>query len=501
MKQDRDVITELEFKSLAAQGFNRIPLIAEAFADLETPLSLYLKLAGGAKNSFLLESVVGGERFGRYSFIGLPAKTLLRASGFKTEVVTDGLVVETFEGNPLNFIEDYQKRFNVALRPGLPRFCGGLAGYFGYDAVRYIEPKLAKTWKGGGIDTPDILLLQSEELAVIDNLSGRLYLIVYADPSQSESYFRCKKRLGELTDRLRYSVSAPAVKRGPSHPVERDFDKADYLKAVLASKELIAAGDMMQVQIGQRLRKRYTESPLSLYRALRSLNPSPYMYFYDLGDFQIVGASPEILVRHERVEAEGKTEERVTIRPLAGTRPRGATPELDKALEVELSNDPKERAEHLMLIDLARNDIGRIAKTGTVKVTDAFVIERYSHVMHIVSNVEGVLRDGVSSLDVLKATFPAGTLTGAPKIHAMEVIDQLEPVKRGIYGGACGYLSFAGDMDVAIAIRTGIIKDNTLYVQAAAGIVADSVPELEWKETEAKARALIRAAELVEEGF
>ena len=494
------MITELEFKSLASQGFNRIPLIAEAFADLETPLSLYLKLAygaGGGKQSFLLESVVGGERFGRYSFIGLPARTLLRASGFRTELVTDGVVVETHEGNPLDFIAEYQARFKVALRPGLPRFCGGLAGYFGYDAVRYIEPKLAKTQMSGGIDTPDILLLQCEELAVIDNLSGRLYLIVYANPAEPEAFHKAKRRLFELADKLKYSVTAPAVKRGAAHGVEREFAKDDYLAAVLKSKEYIAAGDMMQVQIGQRLRKRYTESPLSLYRALRSLNPSPYMYFYDMGDFQIVGASPEILVRQEHTPDGDK----VTIRPLAGTRPRGATPEQDKAMEVELSGDPKERAEHLMLIDLARNDIGRIAKTGSVKVTEAFVVERYSHVMHIVSNVEGLLKDGMTSLDVLKATFPAGTLTGAPKIRAMEIIDELEPVKRGIYGGACGYLSFAGDMDVAIAIRTGIVKDQTLYVQAAAGIVADSVPELEWKETEAKARALIRAAELVEEGF
>ncbi len=494
------MITELEFKSLAAQGYNRIPLIAEAFADLETPLSLYLKLAyasGGGKHSFLLESVVGGERFGRYSFIGLPARTLLRATGFKVEVVSDGVVVETHAGNPLDFIEQYQKRFKVALRPGLPRFCGGLAGYFGYDAVRYIEPKLAQVAKLGGLDTPDIQLLQCEELAVIDNLSGRLYLIVYADPSQSEAFSKAKRRLAELGDKLHYSVTAPAVKRGPSHSVERDFAKDDYLAAVRKSKEYIAAGDMMQVQIGQRLRKRFTESPLSLYRALRSLNPSPYMYFYDMGEFQIVGASPEILVRHERVP-EGQ---KVTIRPLAGTRPRGATPEQDKALEHELSNDPKERAEHLMLIDLARNDIGRIARTGTVKVTEAFAIERYSHVMHIVSNVEGLLKEGTSNLDVLRATFPAGTLSGAPKIRAMQIIDELEPVKRGIYGGACGYLSFAGDMDLAIAIRTGIVQGQTLYVQAAAGVVADSVPELEWKETEAKARALIRAAELVEEGF
>lgn len=497
MEGPHGMITELEFKSLAAAGHNRIPLIGEAFADLETPLSLYLKLAGGQKHSFLLESVVGGERFGRYSFIGLPARTLLRATNGVTEIVTDGHVVETHEGNPLDFVAEYQRRFKVALSPGLPRFCGGLAGYFGYDAVRYMEGRLAKTHKPGGIGTPDLMLLQCEEVAVIDNLSGRLYLIVYADPSQPEAYFKAKRRLAELNDKLRYSVTAPAVRRGPSHAVEREFSKADFEAAVVKCKDYIAAGDCMQVVLGQRLKKRYTESPLSLYRALRSLNPSPYMYFYDMGEFQIVGASPEILVRHERTQAG----EKVTIRPLAGTRPRGATPEIDKAVEAELLADPKERAEHLMLIDLARNDIGRIAQTGSVKVTEAFEVERYSHVMHIVSNVEGLLNDGVDSLGVLKATFPAGTLSGAPKIRAMEIIDELEPVQRGIYGGACGYLSFAGDMDVAIAIRTGIVKDNVLYVQAAAGIVADSVPELEWKETEAKARAVLRAAELVEEGF
>jgi anthranilate synthase component 1 len=498
------VITELEFKSLALQGFNRIPLIAEAFADLETPLSLYLKLAhgkGNGRHSFLLESVVGGERFGRYSFIGLPARTLLRSSGFGadavTEVVTDGEVVERAHGNPLDFVHAYQQRFKVALRPGLPRFCGGLAGYFGYDVVRHIEKKLEKTCPPDTLGCPDILLLQCEELAVIDNLSGKLYLIVYADPARPEAYANGKKRLRELKEQLKYSVSAPQVRQTQSYPAEREFAKADYLKAVEQAKELIAAGDFMQVQVGQRIKKRYTESPLSLYRALRSLNPSPYMYYYDFGEFQVVGASPEILVRQEQTP-EGQ---KVTIRPLAGTRPRGATPEQDKAVEHELVNDPKERAEHVMLIDLARNDIGRIAKIGSVKVTEAFAVERYSHVMHIVSNVEGLLNDGMTSIDVLKATFPAGTLTGAPKVHAMELIDQLEPSKRGLYGGACGYLSYAGDMDVAIAIRTGIVKDQTLYVQAAAGVVADSVPELEWKETEAKARALLRASELVEEGL
>ena len=498
------MITELEFKSLALQGFNRIPLMMEAFADLETPLSLYLKLAharDGGKYSFLLESVVGGERFGRYSFIGLPARTLLRASGFGadavTEVVKDGAVIESARGNPLDFVAAYQQRFKVALRPGLPRFCGGLAGYFGYDTVRHIEKKLEKSCPPDTLGCPDILLLQCEELAVIDNLSGKLYLIVYADPAQGEAYANAKKRLRELREMLKYSVSAPVVRQTQTFPAERDFAKADYIRAVNEAKEMIAAGDFMQVQVGQRIKKRYTESPLSLYRALRSLNPSPYMYYYHFGDFHVVGASPEILVRQEQTP-EGQ---KITIRPLAGTRPRGATPEQDKAIEQELINDPKERAEHVMLIDLARNDIGRIAKTGTVKVTEAFAVERYSHVMHIVSNVEGILNDGMTSIDVLRATFPAGTLSGAPKVHAMEVIDKLEPTKRGIYGGACGYLSYAGDMDVAIAIRTGIIKDQVLYVQAAAGIVADSVPELEWKETEAKARALLRASELVEEGL
>ena len=522
------MITELEFKSLAAAGYNRIPLISEAFADLETPLSLYLKLAGGSRYSFLLESVVGGERFGRYSFIGLPARTLLRATGPRSEVVTDGQVVETHEGNPLDFIAAYQARLKPALRPGLPRFCGGLAGHFGYETVRFIEKKLAGVRKPGGIGTPDIQLLQTEELAVIDNLSGRLYLIVWADPRTPDAWFSAKRRLAELGDRLRYSVTAPQVKRGPSHSVEREFARADYEAAVERAKAYIAAGDCMQIVLAQRLKKRYTESPLSLYRALRSLNPSPYMYYYDMGDFQIVGASPEILVRQEQVSvpadeptggrsrsaAQGPaatpampsanaptTAQMVTIRPIAGTRPRGATPEQDKALEAELLADPKERAEHLMLIDLARNDIGRMAQTGSVQVTEAFGIERYSHVMHIVSHVEGRLKPGLGALDVLRASFPAGTLSGAPKIRAMEIIDELEPVERGIYGGAVGYLSFAGDMDVAIAIRTGVVKNQTLYVAAGAGVVADSVPELEWKETEAKARAVLRAAELVEEGF
>ncbi len=494
-------MTETEFNSLAAQGYNRIPLVAQAFADLETPLSLYLKLAqtrNGGKNSFLLESVVGGERFGRYSFIGLPANTLLRSFGTRVEVVRDDQVIETFDGNPLDFIADYQARYKVAVAPDMPRFCGGLAGYFGYDAVRHVEKRLANSAPKDDLGLPEILLLLTEELAVIDNLSGKLYLIIYVDPAQPQAFEQGRKRLKALRASLHQAVEAPLTLASRRTDTIREFDKADYLAAVARAKEYVMAGDLMQVQIGQRIKKSYTDAPLTLYRALRSLNPSPYMYFYNFGDMQIVGSSPEILVRNESI-ADGR--KKVTIRPLAGTRPRGDTPEKDAALAKELLADPKEIAEHVMLIDLARNDIGRIAEIGSVKVTDKLVIEKYSHVQHIVSNVEGTLKDGLTNLDVLKATFPAGTLSGAPKVRAMEIIDELEPTKRGIYGGACGYLSFGGEMDLAIAIRTGVIKDGMLYVQAAAGIVADSVPEMEWQETENKARAVLRAAEQVQDGL
>lgn len=494
-------MTELEFKSLATQGYNRIPLIAEALADLETPLSLYLKLAQAqqnGKNTFLLESVVGGERFGRYSFIGLPAATEIRAFGPRIEVLHNDEVIETAQGNALDFITAFQARYKVAIRPGLPRFCGGLAGYFGYDAVRYIEKRLAHSAPKDDLNLPDIRLLLTEELAVIDNLTGKLYLIVYADPTRPEAYSRAKQRLKTLRAMLLRPVDIPVTSGSVRTDTVREFAKDDYIKAVLKAKEYIAAGDLMQVQVGQRIKKTFVDSPLLLYRALRSLNPSPYMYYYNFGETQVVGSSPEILVRNESIN---DTDRKVTIRPLAGTRPRGSTVEHDAQLARELLADPKEIAEHVMLIDLARNDIGRIATTGSVKVTDQMVIEKYSHVQHIVSNVEGTLQPELSNLDVLKATFPAGTLSGAPKVRAMELIDELEPTKRGIYGGACGYLSFGGEMDLAIAIRTGVIKDGTLYVQAAAGVVADSVPEMEWLETENKARAVLRAAEQVQDGL
>ncbi|GAB2887011.1 anthranilate synthase component I [Paralcaligenes sp. KSB-10] len=502
-------MTEIEFKALAAQGYNRIPLIAETYADLDTPLAIYLKLAHagpeGGRNSCLLESVVGGERFGRYSFIGLPAKTVIRASGNLTEVLHRGEVVETHEGDPLRFIESYQQRFKVAIRPGMPRFSGGLAGYFGYDTVRHMEPRLGPAVKpfpaGQEGGTPDIMLLHIDELVIVDNLAGRTYLIVYADPQQAESYALAKRRLRDLREKLRTPVVIPYAYASMQTDSRRDFKKQDYIAAVLKAKEYIAAGDLMQVQIGQVIAKPFRDSPLSLYRSLRSLNPSPYMYYWNFDEFHVVGSSPEILVRQEIVAQEDHQKSEVTIRPLAGTRKRGATPEEDAQLAKELLADPKERAEHVMLIDLARNDVGRVAEIGSVKVTDTMAIERYSHVMHLVSNVSGTLHEGMSNMDVLRATFPAGTLTGAPKVRAMEIIDELEPVRRGIYGGAAGYLSYGGEMDVAIAIRTGIIKDGMLYVQAAAGIVADSDPEKEWLETEAKARAVLRAAEQVQFGL
>lgn len=498
--------TQSEFERLARQGFTKIPVFARRHSDFDTPLGVYMKLAGApgtarAANSFLLESVIGGDRVGRYSFIGLPARTVIQTRGIGaaavTEVRTDGAVVETHRGDPLQFIEAYQQRSTVAVPASFPRFCGGLSGYFSYDAVRYIESRLADVSKQDALATPEIMLLACDELAVVDNVSGTLTLIVYADATHPDAHQIALHRLTCLLQRL--DRPTPTIPVAPSRPqqIARPFERSDFLHAVLRAKEYIAAGDMMQVQIGQRLSKPFAASPLALYRALRSVNPSPYMYYYDLGDFHIVGASPETLVRQESCAAGRK----VTIRPLAGTRHRGDTPEQDRLIEEELLNDPKERAEHVMLIDLARNDIGRIAQTGTVKVSEAFAVERYSHVMHIISNVEGILKPDISNMDVLRATFPAGTLTGAPKIRAMEIIDEVEPIKRGIYGGAVGYLSHNGNMDVAIAIRTAIVKDGWLHVQASAGIVADSVPDLEWRETEHKARAVLHASELVEQGF
>ena len=485
-------ISESEFKQLAQQGYNRIPLVAETFADLDTPLSLYLKLAN-QPYSYLLESVQGGERFGRYSFIGLPADTRITVRG-KHITLTHPTSESTHNAdNPLDFIKEYQARFKVAPLSGLPRFTGGLAGYFGYDAVRYIEPRLAATQKTDALNTPDILLMLTEQLAVVDNLSGTLTFIVYANPEQADAYSLARQRLHELTQLLRRPVEIPHAPPMHGGEAKSEFGDAAFMQAVEKAKRYIVDGDILQVVLSQRISQPFPASPLSLYRALRGLNPSPYMFYYDMGDHHVVGASPEILVRLEG--------DNVTVRPIAGTRPRGKTPQQDAALAQELLADPKELAEHLMLIDLGRNDIGRVAQQGTVKLTDKMIIERYSHVMHIVSNVEATLKPGLDAIDVFKATFPAGTVSGAPKVRAMEIIDELEPSKRGIYAGAVGYLGFNGDMDLAIALRTAVIKGATLYVQAGAGIVADSIPANEWIETQNKARAVLRAAEMVLAGL
>jgi len=490
-------MTETEFNALAAQGYNRIPVTLDTFADLDTPLSIYLKLAGGPY-SYLLESVQGGERFGRYSFIGLSSPTRIVVYGHQVLVLTGHRIAEREEDtNPLDFIEKFMTRFRAAPMAGLPRFCGGLVGCFGYDTVRYVETRLTRTVKAGDLGTPDIVLLLSEELAVVDNLSGKLKLVVYAEPGVPGAFQKARARLKELLAKLRAPVDIPAETPQPSAPAVSVFGEAGFKQAVLKAKQYIRDGDVMQVVLSQRMTKPFGASPLALYRALRTLNPSPYMFYFDFEDFHVVGASPEILVRLEH-QAD---EQLVTLRPIAGTRKRGSDAEEDAALAAELLADEKERAEHVQLLDLGRNDVGRVAKTGTVRLTENMIIERYSHVMHIVSNVEGKLQPGLGALDVLKATFPAGTVSGAPKVRAMEIIDELEPVKRGIYAGAVGYLGFHGDMDVAIAIRTAVLKDKQLHVQAGAGIVADSNPEAEWQETQSKARAVLRAAEMAETGL
>jgi len=493
-------MTESEFNRLAAEGYNRIPVTLETFADLDTPLSIYLKLAN-APYSYLLESVQGGERFGRYSFIGLAAATRIVVHGSHIKLLNAGrLVEERADINPLTYIDEYMARFKVPDSGGLPRFCGGLVGVFGYDTVRHVEGKLARNpafiAKPDKLGVPDILLMLSEEIAIVDNLSGKLTLVVYVEPAP-DAWSRAQARLKELLAQLRTPPRIPEEKIAPSAPAVSEFGEEAFKAAVRRAKQYIVDGDIMQVVLSQRMSKPFAATPLALYRALRTLNPSPYMFYFDFDDFHVVGASPEILVRLD--ESDGSR--RVTLRPIAGTRKRGATTEEDQALAQELLADQKERAEHLMLLDLGRNDVGRVAQTGSVHVTEQFIIERYSHVMHIVSNVEGELRDGDDALDVLQATFPAGTVSGAPKVRAMEIIDELEPSRRGIYAGAAGYLGFNGDMDLAIAIRTALIKDGIIHVQAGAGIVADSDPEAEWVETQNKARALLRAAEMAEAGL
>ncbi len=483
-----------QFAAYATQGFNRIPVVREVLADLDTPLSAYLKLAD-QPYSYLFESVHGGERWGRYSIIGLPARVRLEVRGHEIRVFNGVELVESQTvSDPLDYVDAFRQRYRVPHIPGLPRFTGGLVGYFAYDTVRYVEKRLANTQKPDPIGTPDIFLMLSEDVIVFDNVKESLFVITHADPGQPEAYARAQDRIDAIVSRIRSPRGASSVDGFVPNARTREtdfvssFGEEEFKGAVNHIKDYVMAGDIMQVVPSQRMTAPFAQPPLTLYRALRHLNPSPYMYFLHCGDFHIVGSSPEILARVE----DGQ----VSVRPIAGTRKRGSTPERDLELEQELLADPKEIAEHLMLIDLGRNDVGRVAQVGQVRVTEKMVVERYSHVMHIVSNVEATLKEGVSALDVMRATLPAGTLSGAPKVRAMEIIDEIEPVKRGIYGGAVGYLDWNGAMDTAIAIRTAVLKDGQMHVQAGAGVVADSVPELEWMETMNKARALFRAAEL-----
>ena len=490
-------MTPETFAELAGQNYNRIPVTRELQADLETPLSVYLKLAHGP-NSYLFESVQGGEKWGRYSLIGLQTSTVLKVYGQRLEIIRNGKpMVNRQTKDPLAEVERFRQLFSMPDLPDLPRFTGGLVGYFGYDSVRYVEPRLAKSTPKDQLNTPDILLMASDEVAIFDNLSGTLMLVVHVDAAESQGFQSAHKRLDELERKL--TVSIPQLPAMEANEVEAcedafqsSFGRSEFLSAVEKIKDYVMAGDAMQVVPSQRLSAPFSGSPLNLYRALRRLNPSPYMYYLNLDDFYIVGSSPEVLARLE----DGQ----VTVRPIAGTRRRGATAEEDLAMEKEMLNDPKEIAEHLMLIDLGRNDVGRISKTGTVQVTEKMVVERYSHVMHITSNVVGYVNDDMNPIEVLKASLPAGTLSGAPKIRAMEIIDEVEPVKRCIYGGAVGYIGWNGNMDTAIAIRTAVIKDGQLHIQSGAGVVADSVAELEWKETMNKARAVMRAAAMVSSG-
>jgi anthranilate synthase component I len=556
-------LSKKDFERYAAQGFNRIPLVREVLADLDTPLSVYLKLGRGP-HSYLFESVQGGEQWGRYSIIGLPCRTVLRVRGNDITVEKDGEIVEHVKASdvqgrtsvgrsqppavsrdaqvpqaqdvqerpsrdtrasmhvagdttpgmeevesrreqrsrmsgatPLDFIGEFKARYRMPEVEGLPRFTGGLVGYFGYETVCYIEPRLGELEKPDAVGAPDILLMVSDEVIVFDNLAGKLYLVIHVNPAIENAFNKANARLDEMIARLRTAVpqldSRPVAAAVSDDDFVSDFTQAAFEQAVERSLEYIRAGDIMQVVISQRLTIPYAAAPLDLYRALRTLNPSPYMFFIDVKDFHIVGSSPEILVHLE--------DDVVTVRPIAGTRPRGRTAVEDEALETELLADPKERAEHIMLVDLGRNDAGRVAKTGTVRVTDRMVVERYSHVMHIVSNVTGQLKDGMDAIDVLRATFPAGTVSGAPKVRAMEIINELEPERRGVYSGAVGYIGWNGNMDTAIAIRTAVIKNGRLFVQAGAGIVADSIPRNEWNETMNKARAIFRAVAMASAGL
>ncbi|MDR0237960.1 anthranilate synthase component I [Acinetobacter sp.] len=493
--------TLAQFEQLKSAGYNLIPVYRQRLADTDTPLSVFARLQQH-QQAYLFESVEGGENWARYSIIGLGESTVFSCNAGELTVKFPNGSVETQTcTDPFQYIRDFQAQFKVPTQqdlPALPNFTGGLVGYFGYDAVRYIEPRLNNVPEADPVGLPDLWMMLSKTVVVFDNLKDTLFLIVHADVSDPMAYDKAQQQLDILEAVLATPISLVAKKHKAPH-FESLTGHDRFLESIEKVKEYIRAGDVMQVVPGHRMVSDFDGDPLQVYRALRHLNPSPYLFLVqgqtiaDQKPFHIVGSSPEILSRLENGIA--------TVRPLAGTRPRGKTKEEDLALEKDLLSDEKEIAEHLMLIDLGRNDIGRVSKIGKVQVTDQMVIERYSHVMHIVSNVQGEVLDDVDALDVFKATFPAGTLSGAPKIRAMEIIDEVEPVKRGIFGGAVGYLGWHGEMDMSIAIRTCVIRENKVYVQAGAGLVVDSNPESEWNETQIKARAVIKAVELSSNGL
>jgi len=473
----------------------KIPVSLEILADMETPLSVYKKLAN-KPFSYLFESVEGGEKWARYSLIGLPCSKVIKVYNKQIQIFKYGKIEEEIiVSDPLEFLENYHEETKVKFDDELPMFTGGLVGYLGYDCIGYIEPRLSNSSLPDPLGTPDALFLVSEEVAVFDNLNNKLHLIVLSESESEADVSKAEERLKTLSKKLTSPLNYKTQEEIRDAVTEKDFvsgfGEKQFKQSIKKIKEYIKAGDVMQVVLSQRMSVPFTSDPVELYRSIRHLNPSPYLYYLNLDEFHIVGSSPEILARLEDGE--------VTVRPIAGTRRRGRNEQDDIAMEEDMVNDPKEIAEHLMLIDLGRNDIGKIAEAGTVEVTQKFGVERYSHVMHMVSNVKAKLRKGLKAMDIFRATFPAGTLSGAPKIRAMEIIDEFEPVKRGIYGGAIGYFSWTGNMDMAITIRTAIIKDEVLYIQAGGGIVADADPRLEWKESLNKGRAIFKAVEMVQQ--
>ena len=483
------------FQSLAASG-NLIPVYREIMADLDTPVSAFRKIDDG-RYSFLLESIEGGEKWARYTFLGSNPSVVLRSLGQTVEVLEAGQPLQREEAtDPLGFIKDYLQRYTPVEVEGIPRFFGGAVGYLGYDMVRHFE--CLPSAKPAVIGAYDSYFVITDTLVIFDNVKQKIKVVSNAHldtgKSPEDAYAEATAKIDAIIRKLKAQLPpSGAAMRDGMVAFASNISRVAFEESVVRAKEYVKAGDIIQVVLSQRFSGELTVEPLDIYRVLRTLNPSPYMFFLRLDDTLVVGASPEVMVRKEG--------ERVELRPIAGTRPRGGGVEEDAALERELLADPKERAEHVMLVDLGRNDLGRVCTTGSVRVSELMVVERYSHVMHIVSNVQGELEPGKDAFDVVRATFPAGTLSGAPKVRAMEIIDELEPVRREIYGGAVGYFSFSGNMDLAIAIRTLVIKDGKVHLQAGAGIVADSDPATEYQETVNKAMAVVKAIEAVERGL